>query len=261
MNDKALRVGMIALQSKNTAAELKQRLIDMAIFDAVEMVTSSDLPQQKPAHVTLFCDLATWQHTSLLFHPVERLVLLGADNHDALQAFAQNAFCFLSTPLVEEQVAKVGMRLKQQLCSDEIASKWRAIQQGLSQQLGIPAAAVSARIARFFDAQKGNMLVLKTLTNTVVLAWQDIIKIHAEGDYMKVITRQDELYIRSSLGTLLKTLDNHHFLRISRSVAVNLQHVENVICTDKRNHFVKFKDHSVEKFSTRWFEQYRNQLH
>ncbi|MCW8106928.1 LytTR family transcriptional regulator [Alteromonas ponticola] len=261
MDRKVSHIGIIAVQSQPVAVDLKKRLIDMAVFDAVNLAIPSTMPVSELTHLTLFCDMATWKHVAVLPYRIERLVLIGLNNHDALEAFTHNAFSFLTTPLVDEQVEKVCQRLKQQRGNDEIVSKWRAIQHGLSQQLGISKTAVSAHILRFCEAENDNVLVLKTLTNTVFLPWQDIIKIEAEGDYMQVFTKQDPLIVRSSMGALLKKLDNQHFLRISRSLTVNMRYVVNIFCDQQSNYYVQLTDNSVAKFSTRWFEQYRNRLH
>ncbi|MCW8092798.1 LytR/AlgR family response regulator transcription factor [Alteromonas sp. ASW11-130] len=255
------QICLIAVQSQPVGVQLRQRLERLRVFDEVCLVLASTMPVFEEGHLTLFCDMFTWQQTSVLPQRIERLVLLGTNNHDALQAFAYNAFSFLTTPLVDEQLENVCVRLKQHQYNDEIVSHWRTIQHGLSQQLGISETAVSARILRFRDNDDENTLVLKTLTDTVFLAWQNIVKIEAEGDYMEVTTANEQLVIRSSLAALLKKLNNAHLIRISRSIAVNLIHVEKVFSDNQMNHYVMFKDNSVAKFSAKWFKQYRNRLH
>ncbi len=259
--DKTLsHIGIISVQCKAVASQLRQRLEELLVFDEVNLMTSSCQPLLNKERLTLFCDMTSWQQLSLSPQRIERLILLGVNNYDALQAFACNAFSFLLTPLIEEQVESVCLRLKQQQYNDEVVNQWRKIQNGLSQQMGISRAAVSARISRFSDTANNNAMHLRTLTDTVFLPCDHIIKIIADGDYMQVVTTNECLIVRSSLSALLKKLNNN-FLRVNRSIAINRAFVDKIFYNDKGDHCVLLKDNSELKFSLRWYEQYRHRLH
>ncbi len=260
MDKKLSHIGVISVQNKAVASQLRQRLEELLVFDVVDLATSSCQPPLDEVRLTLFCDMTSWQKLSLLPQRIERLVLLGVNNHDALQAFAYNAFSFLLTPLIDEQVENVCFRLKQQQYNDEVVNQWRKIEYGLSQQMGISRSAVSARISRFSESGSDNSMILRTLTDTVFLPWQHIIKIIAEGDYMHVVTINERLVVRSSLGALLDKLNNN-FVRVNRSIAINRAYVDKIFYNHKGSPCVLLKDKSELKFSLRWYQQYRNRLH
>lgn len=61
------------------------------------------------------------------------------------------------------------------------------------------------------------------------LPLEDVILLEAHGSYAKIITQNNKLSICSSLQNVLDKIDRPNFIRIHRSYAINIDHVESVM--------------------------------
>ena len=60
------------------------------------------------------------------------------------------------------------------------------------------------------------------------LPLKDLILLEAHGSYSKIITMNNKLTICSNLQSVLDKIDMPNFIRIHRSYAINIDHVESV---------------------------------
>lgn len=69
-----------------------------------------------------------------------------------------------------------------------------------------------------------NRLVIKCDGRFLFLDQNEILWLEAEGNYVQIHTNQNPVSVRSGISALEKELASH-FVRISRSTIVNLNHV------------------------------------
>jgi DNA-binding LytR/AlgR family response regulator len=63
---------------------------------------------------------------------------------------------------------------------------------------------------------------------------QDVLRLHSDGHYTRVITAQGNQFCNLSLGDLEGRLEPEHFMRVHRSHIVNLREVTQLLRTDGR---------------------------
>jgi two-component system LytT family response regulator len=90
------------------------------------------------------------------------------------------------------------------------------------------------------DLNKTATLELKVPGRSVVISTNEIAALKADGDFTHVIlTNQPELMICRTLLSLEQSLLEPNFLRIGRSIIININHVRSIIVEKKSGVLVK----------------------
>jgi len=71
-------------------------------------------------------------------------------------------------------------------------------------------------------------LAIKVRGKILFIDLNDVVAIHANGNYLSLEQNARSLLIRGSISVAAETLDGHGFIRISRSAVVNASFVEEI---------------------------------
>ncbi len=151
------------------------------------------------------------------------LVFVTAYDKYALQAFAQGVLDYLVKPVEPERLADTVMRLQERLRDSQPALNTEILLNEMSEMLARHAKSAPLRWIRASVGQSISMIAVG-----------DIDFLRAEEKYTTVAWRDDtgtpqEGMIRMALKDIATQLDSLQFVKVHRSVIVNLQSVERVI--------------------------------
>ena len=105
-----------------------------------------------------------------------------------------------------------------------------------------------------------NMIAVKTGTRVHLIPVEDICFIEAEGDYVKIITK-DTFYLKEKTLKYFEThLDPNQFIRIHRSFIVNAAEIARIEYYDKETHIVLMKNNSKLRASTAGYKLLKSKL-
>lgn len=82
-----------------------------------------------------------------------------------------------------------------------------------------------------FDGYPGRRSIFVRQTKSRIfekLPLEDVILMEAHGSYSKIVTTNNKLTICSNLQSIIDKIDHPNFIRIHRSFAINIDHVESV---------------------------------
>ncbi len=140
---------------------------------------------------------------------VERMpltVFVTAFDQYALKAFEAQALDYVLKPFDEERFSRVLRRIKRQLESNEDAG----------------------RAGRLRDLIHADRLPFKSGSRTVFVTPTDVLYFEAHGNQVRVKTTSETLLVRGTIKNLEAALDGDRFVRIHRSIIVNLGHVREI---------------------------------
>ena len=135
------------------------------------------------------------------------------DQH-ALRAFDVNALDYLLKPLMPARFKEAVQRARDLIANKHTVSHARSLLALLDQTPPPPARAQLTRLA------------VKTPGKVTFLELDQIHAIEAAGKYAVVHVAKENHILRETMTSLESHLPPHQFLRISRSVIVNLDHIQ-----------------------------------
>jgi len=161
------------------------------------------------------------------------VVFVTAYDQYAVEAFDRDAVDYVLKPVTDERLAKSIERLKKKLAAAEAPP---------------PLAEMLERLTRIAPASSGRLRWVRALKGEVVhqIAVDDVLYFNASDKYTRVITREGEALIRTSLTDLAKELDPDRFAQIHRSTIVNMDAVASARRDLGGRVFVKLKDGKTE---------------
>lgn len=140
------------------------------------------------------------------------VVFVTAHDKYAIQAFEINAIDYLLKPVTEERFAKALARSKAQLQSKQTVDPNRQIL-SLLETLAAPRSALKR-------------LAVRSAGKTIFVDVEDIDWIEAAENYVQLHAGRAEHLLHVTMNTLEKSLDAELFLRIHRSVIVNVKRIK-----------------------------------
>lgn len=166
------------------------------------------------------------------------VVFVTAYNEYAIRAFEVNAADYLLKPYDRERFEQAFLRAAQQIRS-------RSSEEINEQLLAFLSANRPSEqfIERFIIKNGGRVFFLKT---------DEIYWIEAEQNYVMLHTRREKHLFREAISRLEQTLNPQKFQRISRSVIVNLDYVEELQPFFRGNYLVILEDGTELKLSHRY---------
>lgn len=149
--------------------------------------------------------------------PAPHIVFVTGYGQYALEAFNINAIDYLVKPFDEERFHRAVDKVRTQLRTAQAATRSTQDMAGLVSLLGkLPGG--SARGTRRFAVKQGTRVKLLDLDKlTYVRSDGNYLHIHRDGG--------ERVLIRENMGRFLEKLDGPEFMRISRSVILNLAFV------------------------------------
>jgi DNA-binding LytR/AlgR family response regulator len=153
------------------------------------------------------------------------LVFVTAYDHYAVEAFAQGALDYLLKPVEPLRLADTVSRLRERVQAARPAVNTESLLQQLSEQLAaLRGATPGGAPLRWIRAQTGRTLRL--------IAIDDVDFFRSDAKYTVVAWRDGnrpaEAVVRLPLKDLIEQLDAAHFVRVHRSVVVNLRAIGHV---------------------------------
>jgi two-component system LytT family response regulator len=147
--------------------------------------------------------------------PRERLpvvIFTTAYDEHALQAFDAHALDYLLKPFKPERFKEAIQRARELIANKQVGATSRGLLELLGERPAAP-----AYLSR---------LAIKTPDRVIVVDVEEIDAIEAAGKYAVVQVGKENHVLRETMGSLESNLPPDHFLRISRSVIVNLDRVQ-----------------------------------
>jgi two-component system, LytTR family, response regulator len=143
------------------------------------------------------------------------VVFVTAYNEYAIQAFEVNALDYLLKPVDCERLGKAVQRAKVHLAQpaqvDDLDSRFRAMLEDIKSG------------SKFLKR-----LTIKLTGRTILLPTDEIDWIETYGNYLKVHAGRDAHLIRGTMQSLETKLDPERFVRVHRSVIVNIEKIKEI---------------------------------
>lgn len=125
-----------------------------------------------------------------------RMIVISADAEDAVRAFDVRAFDFIRKPVCEERFSDALVRAHSALLCDRE------------------------------DRQMSRRIAVRHGTRTLLLKLDDIDWIEAAGNYVRIHSGSKSWLLRETMTGIERKFPPHQFVRIQRSVIVNLERVD-----------------------------------
>jgi two-component system, LytTR family, response regulator len=146
------------------------------------------------------------------------VIFVTAYNEYAIQAFEVNALDYLLKPVDCERLGKAVERAKTHLTQperpplgDDLDNRFRALLEDIKTG------------SKFLKR-----LTIKLTGRTILLLTEEIDWIETYGNYLKVHTGRESHLIRGTMQSLETKLDPEKFVRVHRSVIVNIEKVKEI---------------------------------
>lgn len=140
------------------------------------------------------------------------VVFVTAHDQYAIQAFEINAFDYLLKPVTEERFKQALARAKHRLSAGPVDSSSRQII-GLLQTIASPRKLLTR-------------LAVQTAGKTIFVDLEDVDWIEAAENYVQLHAGKSRHLIHVSMNAIEKSLDPQMFLRVHRSIIVNVRRVK-----------------------------------
>lgn len=176
-------------------------------------------------------------------HPA--VIFVTAHDQHAIQAFETQALDYLLKPFTRERIRKAVGRVREQLEARSGADTVRHPEAGLkTAQQG------SAWLSRF---------AVKVEDRTLFVKVTDVHYIESASNYVVLCLAAEKHILRETMSNLETILSPNLFLRISRSVMVNLDRVREVQPGIRGEHVV-ILDNNIRLVMTRGLKEVRERL-
>lgn len=156
--------------------------------------------------------------------PFPALVFVSAYDQYALQAFDAQAIDYVLKPVVPERLARTVDRVKQQLASRGAATLSNPADEATFERLRALLSATPAPTASTAPTLKVIQASVGTMIRIVPI--EEVLVFEAADKYVRVLTRDAELLIRTPLKDLLPQLDDGAFWQVHRGVVVRATAIE-----------------------------------
>lgn len=156
------------------------------------------------------------------------VVFVTAHDRYAIQAFEINALDYLLKPVTEERFGKALMRAKGRIRSNLVADSNRQII-GLLETIALP---------RSYPKR----LAVRSAGKTLFVDVKDVDWIEAAENYVELHVGSVNYLLHVTMDSLEKSLDSGIFLRIHRSIIVNLGRIKNVQSAAHGEYVVTLRD-------------------
>jgi two-component system, LytTR family, response regulator len=157
-----------------------------------------------------------------------QLVFVTAYDQYAIQAFEINALDYLLKPVIEERFVKALVRAKSRIPSSVAADSSRQII-GLLETIASPRSYVKR-------------LAVRSGGKTVFVDVEDVSWIEAAENYVELHAGRVSYLLHVTMSTLEKSLDPEIFLRIHRSIIVNLIRIKDLQSTAHGEYVITLRD-------------------
>lgn len=141
--------------------------------------------------------------------PIPKIIFVTAYDEFAIKAFELNAADYLLKPFSRERFAKTIQKVKQNLSSADLGEKVLKLISDLD------------RKERYL-----NKFVVKSSGTYAFIPIEEVNYIEAEGNYINIRTRGGSFLVRDTISRTIERMDPEVFVRIHRSVIVNVNKIK-----------------------------------
>jgi two-component system, LytTR family, response regulator len=159
------------------------------------------------------------------------VIFISAFDQYAIRAFEANALDYLLKPFDQERLHNALERAKSQLRKSRDSEMTHRIRSLLSQ----------VRPTTISTAPRDDRLVIKVNGRVVFLDLDSIDWVEAAANYVRLNVGKESYLLRETLGGLCKRLDAKHFVRIHRSMIVNVHQIKELIPVNSGEYVVVLK--------------------
>lgn len=150
--------------------------------------------------------------------PCTRMVFVTAYDDHAIKAFELNAVDYLVKPIRIARLTKTVARIR-----DELAAGKPAAVSGPVHREGVTSTSDKAKTGKLLKHIQ--VTIGKQLRFLMV---EEILFIQSDNKYTRIVTANNDAFVRTPLSELLESLDPELFWRIHRGTAVNIRAIESV---------------------------------
>ncbi|MAN03679.1 MAG: DNA-binding response regulator [Owenweeksia sp.] len=167
------------------------------------------------------------------------IIFTTAFDEYALKAFEANAVDYLLKPFSKERFEKaINKFLEHQ------PAEHKNIQQLAAQNPG----------------SQPNRIVLKDSGQVRIIPVKDIIRLEADGDYVKIYSREGNFMKKKTLQHFEDTLSKEVFARIHRTHLLNISYLERIDPYHKNSHIARLKDGTYIPVSRTGYQRLKETL-
>jgi two-component system LytT family response regulator len=160
------------------------------------------------------------------------VVFTSAYDQYAIRAFEANALDYLLKPFDQERLHHTVERVRSELCKSRDSEITHRILGLLSQ----------VRSATVPAPQRDNRLVIKVNGRVVFLDLDSIDWVEAAANYVRLNVGKESYLLRETLSGISERLDANHFVRIHRSMIVNVRKIKELIPVNSGEYVVVLKN-------------------
>jgi two-component system, LytTR family, response regulator len=147
--------------------------------------------------------------------PIPLVVFTTAYDEYAIRAFEAGAIDYLLKPFDEERLRKTIGKVQSEIEKEQAQSLARRVAHMFSHASAFPRA-----------PEQENRLVIKSRGRIIFLDYSEIDWIEAAANYVRFHAGADSHILRESIGAISSRLDRQRFVRIHRSIIVNIDKVK-----------------------------------
>lgn len=158
------------------------------------------------------------------------IVFVTAYDQFAIQAFEVHAVDYLLKPFSPERLEKALARVRRRLSEDRRApdSNMTALLQTLSRQL-----------------VRSRPLVIRVDGTTMLIRQPELDWVESAGNYVKVHSGKEHHLVRETMADIEQRLDPQNFVRIHRSIIVNILRIKEIRSLPTGNYELLLRDGQV----------------
>jgi two-component system, LytTR family, response regulator len=219
------RTQLRALLAEETGVEIVAECTDT-------LQTMAAVRSYKPDLLLLDIDLQSSNGFQVLncVTPEEMPIVIfsSSDDHDAIRAFEARALDYLLNPFDPTRLHTAIERTRTELMKNHDRHLTHRI-------LDLLAEAKT-------ESQTDRRLVVKTSGRVVFVEMSEIDWVEAAGNYVELKTRNGSYLIREGIGSLSRRLDAGQFVRIHRSIIVNVRKIKELQPCNRGEYMVVLRD-------------------
>jgi two-component system LytT family response regulator len=160
-------------------------------------------------------------------------VVSGSEEH-ALKAFDYYAFDYLLKPYKDKRFEKTIYKIIQQFNRDNKSPQSNLINKEISKPV---------------VKSPNNIIPVKNAGKIQFIETNDIHFVEASGYYIEINLAEKKHLLRQSMSRIMDRLDKEKFIRIHRSVIVNLHYMHEIIRSANKEYAIKMKNGKIFKVS------------
>jgi two-component system LytT family response regulator len=161
------------------------------------------------------------------------IVVSGSEEH-ALKAFDYYAFDYLLKPYKDTRFEKTIYKIIQQFNKDN-----KSPQGNLTKKEVFTSGIKSPN----------NLIPIKNAGKIQFIETNDIHFVEASGYYIEINLSEKKHLLRQSMSRIIDRLDNDKFIRVHRSVIINLHYMQEIIRSANKEYAIKMKNGKIFKVS------------